>query len=38
MKLGKRILTLMCHFSRLRRRKREVLMPFKIEVLGVWLV
>ena len=36
MKLEKRILTLMSHFSRVRRRKRELLIPFKIEVLGLW--
>lgn len=36
MKLEKRIFILMCHFSRVRRRKREVLIPFKIEVLGIW--
>ena len=36
MNLEKRILILMCHFSRVRRRKREVLIPFKIEILGAW--
>ena len=36
MKLKKRILTLVCHLSRVQRRKQEVLIPFKIEVLGVW--
>lgn len=38
MKLEMRVLSLMYHFRRARRRKRDVLIPFKIEVLGVWLV
>jgi hypothetical protein len=37
MKLEKLVLTLMCSFSRARRRKRDVMIPLKIEMVGIWV-